>query len=167
MLTALQSYIRQVIDLDELLDMTDTAPLRTAEAQKLQRRLDVQRAEVERASKLLMSLYENLTDGVISREEYGKMKQAYTRREQEAETRMNATQESILAAKEVGGSQRSWVGQFRKHENLTELDRSVVVSLIDEIAVHADKQVEIKYRWQDEFAWQLDVLKRTHGKEAV
>ena len=38
-LTALQGYIKQVIDLDDLLRMTDTAPLRTAEVQKMRGRL--------------------------------------------------------------------------------------------------------------------------------
>ena len=39
-LETLQQYIRDVVDLDDILAMTDTAPLRTAEAQKVQRQLD-------------------------------------------------------------------------------------------------------------------------------
>ena len=50
--------------------MTDTAPLRTAEAQKVQRQLDKKRSEYERLQKLLMSLYESLADGIIDRDEY-------------------------------------------------------------------------------------------------
>ena len=76
-LTALQRYIREVIDMDTLLAMTDTAPLQTAEAQKLQRQIDVKRAELERLNKLLMSLYENLADNIIMRDEYARLKQNY------------------------------------------------------------------------------------------
>lgn len=44
-LETVKQYIRDVIDLDDILSMTDTAPLRTAEAQKVQRQLDKKRSE--------------------------------------------------------------------------------------------------------------------------
>lgn len=47
--------------------------------------------------------------------------------------------------------------EFKRHENLITLDRSAVISLIDKIIIHKDKCVDIVYRWQDEFAWQLDI----------
>ena len=56
-LETLRQYIRDVVDLDDILAMTDTAPRRTAEAQKVQRQLDKKRSEYERLQKLLMSLY--------------------------------------------------------------------------------------------------------------
>ena len=52
-LETVKQYIRDVIDLDDILSMTDTAPLRTAEAQKVQRQLDKKRSEHERLQKLL------------------------------------------------------------------------------------------------------------------
>lgn len=55
--------------MSELLAITDTAPLRTAQAQKVQRQLDKKHEEYEKLQKLLMSLYENLADGIIDREE--------------------------------------------------------------------------------------------------
>lgn len=72
-LETLRQYIRDVVDLDDILAMTDTAPLRTAEAQKVQRQLDKKRSEYERLQKLLMSLYENLADGIIDRDEYARL----------------------------------------------------------------------------------------------
>ena len=56
-LLSVQQYIQAVIDLQDLLEMTDTAPLKTAEAQKVQRQIDRKRSELERYNRLLMSLY--------------------------------------------------------------------------------------------------------------
>ncbi|NCB53236.1 MAG: DUF4368 domain-containing protein, partial [Clostridia bacterium] len=165
-LTALQRYIQEVIDMDTLLAMTDTAQLQTAEAQKLQRQIDVKRTELERLNKLLISLYENLADDIITRDEYARLKQNYSVRAEEAERQMNALQDALTDLREKGGSGKAWIEHFRKYENLTELDRSAVVSLVDRILVHEDKYVEIRYRWQDEFEWQLDILSRA-AKEAV
>ena len=74
-LDSLKQHIREVVDMSELLSMTDTAPLRTARAQKVQRQLEKKHEEYEKLQKLLMSLYENLADGIIDREEYTRLKQ--------------------------------------------------------------------------------------------
>ncbi len=166
-LTALQGYIRQIIDLDDLLDMTDAAPLRTAEAQKLQRQVDMKKSEIARTNRLLMSLYESLADNIITRDEYARMKQSYAARAEELEKQMAALQDSIAGIKEKGTQKNLWIGEFRRHENVTKLERSIVVSLIERILIFADHHVEIVYRWHDEFEWLLDILKRTEMKEAV
>ena len=166
-LETVKQYIRDVVDLDDLLAMTDTAPLRTAEAQKVQRQLDKKRSEHERLQKLLMSLYENLADGIIDREEYARFKQSYTERAAECEKQMDALQESLVQIKEHGGEHREWMAQFRKHLNITELERSIAVALIERILIYKDNRVEVHFRFEDEFAWQMDILRRSQIREVV
>lgn len=166
-LETVKQYIRDVVDLDDLLAMTDTAPLRTAEAQKVQRQLDKKRSEHERLQKLLMSLYENLADGIIDRDEYARFKQSYTERAAECEKQMDALQESLVQIKEHGGEHREWMAQFRKHLNITELERSIAVALIERILIYKDNRVEIHFRFEDEFAWQMDILRRSQIREVV
>lgn len=166
-LETVKQYIRDVVDLDDLLAMTDTAPLRTAEAQKVQRQLDKKRSEHERLQKLLMSLYENLADGIIDREEYARFKQSYTERAAECEKQMDALQVSLVQIKEHGGEHREWMAQFRKHLNITELERSIAVALIDRILIYKDNREEVHFRFEDEFAWQMDILRRSQIREVV
>ena len=63
------------------------------------------------------------------------------------------------------------MGQFRKYQNISELDRTIVVSLIERILIYREHRVEIVYRWCDEFRWFMDLLKQAHGltpgREAV
>ena len=165
-LDSLKQHIREVVDMGELLSMTDTAPLRTAEAQKVQRQLDKKREEYEKLQKLLMSLYENLADGIIDRDEYTRLKQNFTLRADEAEKQMDALQETLVSIREHG-TETGWMEQFKRHQGITALDRAVVVALIDKILIHDGNAIEIIYRWQDEFAWQLDVLRRAQLREAV
>ena len=166
-LETVKQYIRDVIDLDDILSMTDTAPLRTAEAQKVQRQLDKKRSEHERLQKLLMSLYENLADGIIDRDEYAKLKQNYAGRAAECEKQMDALKESIVQIKEQGGEHREWMMRFRKHQNITELERSIAVALIDRILIYKDNRMEVHFRFEDEFAWQMDILRRLQIREVV
>ena len=165
-LDSLRQHIREVVNMSELLNITDTAPLRTAQAQKVQRQLDKKREEYEKLQKLLMSLYENLTDGVIDREEYARLKASFTARADEAEKQMDALRESLNDI-QSHGAENVWMNEFIKRQELASLDRAVVVALIDNILIHSNDMVEIIYRWQDEFAWQLDILRSAGLREVI
>ena len=165
-LDSLKQHISEVVDMSELLEITDTAPLRTAQAQKVQRQLDKKHEEYEKLQKLLMSLYENLTDGIIDREEYTRLKASFTARADEAEKQMDALREQLEDIHNHG-TENVWMNEFIKRQGLTSLDRAVVVALIDKILIHSNDVVEIIYRWQDEFAWQLDILHSARLREVV
>ena len=165
-LDSLKQHISEVVDMSELLAITDTAPLRTAQAQKVQRQLDKKHEEYEKLQKLLMSLYENLADGIIDREEYTRLKASFTARADEAEKQMDALREQLEDIHNHG-TENVWLNEFIKRQGLTSLDRAVVVALIDKILIHSNDVVEIIYRWQDEFAWQLDILRSARLQEVV
>ena len=165
-LDSLRQHIREVVNMSELLNITDTAPLRTAQAQKVQRQLDKKREEYEKLQKLLMSLYENLADGVIDREEYARLKASFKARADEAEKQMDALRESLNDI-QSHGTENVWMNEFIKRQELASLDRAVVVALIDKILIHSNDMVEIIYRWQDEFAWQLDILRSAGLREVI
>ena len=165
-LDSLKQHISEVVDMSELLEITDTAPLRTAQAQKVQRQLDKKHEEYEKLQKLLMSLYENLADGIIDREEYTRLKASFTARADEAEKQMDALREQLEDIHNHG-TENAWMNEFIKRQGLTTLDRAVVVALIDKILIHSNDAVEIIYRWQDEFAWQLDILRSARLREVV
>ena len=165
-LDSLKQHISEVVDMSELLAITDTAPLRTAQAQKVQRQLDKKHEEYEKLQKLLMSLYENLADGIIDREEYTRLKASFTTRADEAEKQMDALREQLEDIHNHG-TENAWMNEFVRRQGLTSLDRAVVVALIDKILIHSNDVVEIIYRWQDEFAWQLDILRSARLQEVV
>lgn len=165
-LDSLKQHISEVVDMSELFAITDTAPLRTAQAQKVQRQLDKKHEEYEKLQKLLMSLYENLADGIIDREEYTRLKASFSARADEAEKQMDALREQLEDIYNHG-TENAWMNEFIKRQGLTTLDRAVVVALIDKILIHSNDVVEIIYRWQDEFAWQLDILRSARLREVV
>ena len=166
-LLSTQQYIQAVIDLQDLLELTDTAPLRTAEAQKVQRQIDMKHGELERYNRLLMSLYESLTDGIINKDEYKRLKQRYAEQSEEAEKQLLTLQEVLADIQEHGSTSLEWMNEFREHQNIASLDRETVVALIERIFIYDDKRVEITFRWHDEYEWQADILKRAQMKEAV
>ena len=157
-LDALKKYIQDVIDLSNLLELTDTAQLQQAGVRKLQGRLEKKQEEIDRWQTLLRSLYESLADGIIDRDEYQDLKKTYSRRRAEAEEQAEAIQAEM--GREIGSlaEGRGWMGQFRKHQNIDALDRTIVVTLIERVLIYRERRVEVVYRWQNEFRWQMDLL---------
>ena len=168
-LEALKKHIRDVIDLADLLELTDTAQLQQAGVRKLQARLDRKREEIDRNQALLGTLYESLADGLIDRDEYQDLKKTYSRRRSEAEAQAEAIQEEM--SRELEQEDRGWMEQFRKHRNISGLERSIIVTLVERVLIFRGHRVEIVYRWHNEFRSQMDLLlqaqKLPSGKEAV
>lgn len=162
-----QQYICAVIDMQDLMELTDTAPLRTAEAQKVQRQIEMKRNEMERYNRLLLSLYESLSDGIIDKKEYMSLKQNYTEKNSEIEKQLLKLQVVLEDIHAHGSASLGWMNDFREHQNITALDRETVVSLIERIIVFEDHRVEIIFRWHDEYEWQSDILRRAQMREAV
>lgn len=165
-----KQQIGNVVGLSELLDLTDTAKLRQASIRKLQERLRKKQEEIDHDQMLLRSLYENLASGVIDRDEYMDLKKTYACRREEAESQAEAIREQI-ADQNARFDNNDWIEQFRKHENLTEMDRTAVVTLIEHILIYREHRVEIVFRWANEFHLQMDMVTQARhllpGEEAV
>ena len=157
-LESVKRQVQNVLGMEKILGLTETAILQQAGVKKHQGRLDKKNEEIGRYQRLLCSLYENLTEGVIDREEYRGLKTNYTALLSEAERQAEAIRTEIGRIMESGVEGKSWIDQFRKYQNLTMLDRAVVVSLIERILIYKDKQVEIVYNWQDEYQWLTGLL---------
>lgn len=171
-LESIKNQIQDVLDLGELLKLTEKAVLQKASVKKQQARLEKKQEEISRYQRLLCSLYESLADGIIDRKEYHKLKENYTEFLAEAEKQAEHIQEEIHHVLEGGGKNQHWMEQFKKYRNITKLDRLAVVSLVERILIYRDKRVEIVYNWQDEFAWLAEILppvqtaSDAHGREA-
>ena len=115
---------------------------------------------------------ENMVRNAVSQKKEGKTEPAKKKltavfRPQNAQQQMDALQETLTQIREHGGEHREWMAQFRKHLNIAELERSIVVALIDRILIYRDNRVEVRFRFADEFAWQTDILRRSQIREVV
>lgn len=169
-LELVKQHIDDVVGLSSMLNLTDVAQLQKANIKKLKDRMAMKREEVERSQALLRSLYESLADGIIDRDEYQDLKKTYTRRREEAEAQIEELQRE-MSTKFDTASSRGWIEQFRKHQGISCLDRTIVVSLVERILIYREHRVEVVFRWHDEYRHQLDLLmqaQRLHPeREAV
>ena len=150
-LQALQNHIASILDIEQIISFIDTLPMQQEEIRKIDTQLLMKQEEIEKYKNLKVSIYEDLKSGVIDAEEYREFKGIYGKKcveAQQAAERLEQDRNTILAGK---GANSIWVEAFKKNQNITELSRKVMVSLIEWIHVYPGNRVEIRFRYQYEY----------------
>ena len=149
-LKMVQGHIREVIGLEEALKMIEDAPGKRAEILKYQKRIDEKREEIAKAETRKENLYDDLKDGIISKEEYMQLKREYDKRIAEAEQAAAACmREQDLIIDNKGGI-GEWAEHFRQHENIGALDRNVVALMVEKVFVYSAERIEVVFNFRDE-----------------
>ena len=146
-LSALQRHIDNILNLQTTLAFIETLPLKQEEVQRIDKQLLKINEEVNRYKKLKFTLHESLVSGIIDESEYKELKAAYSQKSDEAEKsalRLSGEIEKLLVGK---GEKNFWIENFKSYNNITELTRKAVVSLIDEIVVYEGNRIFVKFKY--------------------
>lgn len=145
----IQKHLTAVARLEECV-LRECAAVSAKKHIDIDRQIQQARKARSRSKNFLEGLYQNLAEGVISREEYVSMKAHY--REQCAGfDRQMAELEAERRSLERYGPQNSMFKVCRDYQG-AELSEELVRALIASIDVYDDSRLEIKLIYQDEFA---------------
>ncbi|MCD8013512.1 MAG: recombinase family protein [Lachnospiraceae bacterium] len=106
--------------------------------------------EVNRYQDLKARLYEDMQDGVISRDEFKDMNIRFMKQmkaSQEKATQMKEKRERLLSEK---NQLQPWLEGFREYRSIDHLERKVLTSIVDHITVNGKDNIEIHFRYEDE-----------------
>ena len=156
---AIHDQIEVVLHLDKVLCFIDSLPQRDRKVFSYEAQMTRLEEEIQRYKKLELGLYENFVEGIINKAEYTDFRENYRgliEEKQEALKRLKREQQDAAA---MGSQNRAWVQVFAQYENVQELDRRILLALVDKILIYEDKKVEIVFRYRDEFARAMEVAK--------
>lgn len=114
-----------------------------------------------------LGMYEDLQEGILTREEYSTLKEEIgdkIRGIEESIRKLETGKQEILQGL---NSHQSWLAQFRQYAGVTEITRPLVVSLVEQIRVYQDGQVEVTFRHQDQFIRILEFLRQRGTRSNV
>jgi len=166
-LAVIQAHIALALDMDNALKRVEGLAWENREIAKIDGKISFQEQVIDTNRRLKVSLYEDYHNGVVDRGEYESYKKEFDAKIQEAsETimRLHGERNSVM-----GGltEQQGWLSQFRQYENITELNRMVVVNLIDRIFIHEDRGIEVILMHKDQFEAIAEFLDAQREKEAA
>jgi len=147
----LQKHIRGVLDADTILDDLAKLDIQKSEIEKLDERIQWNEEEIEKCKRLKISLYEDLREEIIDKEEYLYLKEEYQRRINEAESASMHLRDEINQIYNGSGDRKQWVTVFKNHLNVQKINRKISTQLIDRIFIYDEGRIGIRFKFQDKY----------------
>lgn len=147
-----------ILDLERVLEYAGTVPFRDLDVRKLEERREKLLGEAERCRELRMMLYEDMKDGVITKEDYVELHAAYEARGKEAQEAAGKAEREIRAVLEGDEDKYRWISYFKEYRDIGELTRNVVVALISEVRVYDRENIEVVFDFADQYRQALEYV---------
>ena len=154
----LKRHIGCILDLERVLEYAGTVPFRDLDVRKLEERREKLLGEAERCRELRMMLYEDMKDGVITKEDYVELHAAYEARGKEAQEATGKAEREIRAVLEGDEDKYRWISYFKEYRDIGELTRNVVVALISEVRVYDRENIEVVFDFADQYRQALEYV---------
>lgn len=161
--TYLNTYIKELCSIKRLLDCVEKLSLQESNIKRLELRIVQLEDEAQRHEKLKISVYEDLKDNLITKDEYVTLKNEFEARRRDALEAIAQIRSEIDSLAKRNGKHHEWIETFVSKREVETLTRNVVVELIDNICVYEDKRLEITFRYADKYAEALYLLSNMDG----
>lgn len=115
---------------------------------------------------LLSSLYVDLEEDIISKEEYQMFRKNYLEQITKLNENIEHRRKKREAAKERIKNNEKWLIDIKKYKALTKPDRLSIVMLIDKILIGEDKEIEVIFNHQEEVAF-LEAMANSREEKTV
>lgn len=160
LLDAIKRHIEHVARLEELLNTIRDREVNYDDIVANDREILAKYKELDQCKKVEMSLHRDLAAGIISIKEYEQFKNNFAHKSAEIEETIRKLQQEIETVFKEGLFADEWIDTFTKTGNITSLDRSIVLSLVEKITIHEENRIEITFQYQDEYKTLCRIISR-------
>ena len=148
---SLKAYIQNVASLETLLNSIDQSSINQALAKEYTDHISENERRLEHAQNCKSRLYENLVEGMITKEEYASYKVKYTRQAEEIKAAITALKERLTDVLENKSERNRWISHFTQFESMETLDRKALIHMVQSIQVRGKNELDIRFNYMDEY----------------
>ena len=166
-LSAIQSQVALAVDMDQAIQTINANEHVNKETKKLAKLLEKSKEEIEQVESMILDLYPDWKAGVISKEEYMKLKKKFDEQKEKAIQRSEDLKKRIEEAENGQDSSNQFLESFLQYKNITSLTREVMVALIDMIYIYEGNKIKIVFKYQDPFKLAMGYIENNQEYLAV
>lgn len=112
---------------------------------------------------LKTSIYEDMKQGVLTREEFLDAKERYALKISELETELDEKEKDLADFEQCMNGENQWMKAFLAFRDAQELTREMAVNLLERVEVYKDKRIHIKFRFRNEYEYLMtQITERGH-----
>ena len=157
-ITCLNERIKKMCRYGELAKNLDKINVSQEEAVLYDKKIMDLNAELEKCGRLKAALYQDLKEGILDEKQFDRYRQKYTEQEIELGNAIAKQKEIIANIYKNGLLADDLLERFKENAEVKELDRILLVSLVDKILIYDGNVVELVYRYRDEIETLNDIL---------
>ncbi|MFI3238871.1 MAG: recombinase family protein [Lachnospiraceae bacterium] len=148
---AIHDQVELVVNLEKALELIENMPYKDHRVFSFEKQILSLEQDIERYQKLKQRLYEDFTDGIISKDEYFEFRNTYTNLLVEKELAKKKLEKECNEAVAIGTGNKNWVMLFKSYENIDVLNRRVLMALVDKVRIYEKHGIEIVFKYVDEY----------------
>lgn len=109
------------------------------------------KGKLQRVQKLKKSVYEDYKEGLISKEEFLDFREDYLKKEELYQRQAGRLEEHRreYACNDI--YEIPWIKKLLEMKDIENLDRNIVVEMIDKVIVYKNNKIKIRYNFMDKF----------------
>ncbi len=163
-LAAIQSQLSLLESTEALIEEINQAPGIDRESRRISALLQQRQEELEKTRMISDELYLDWKSGDISGEEYRRMKARIGEKMDLLQKNLEKLTREYEETEQGVQRDDPYLAQFLKYRTVTELERGMVVELVDKVLIHENKEVEIVFKYADQFK---QIITSLHGGEKL
>ena len=164
-LETIRRQIEVALDLDRVMQQIDAMTWEKAELKKIDANIEYQNRLIEKNNALRLGIYEDLREGILTKDEFQVLKAEFTSRIDEAQRVIEQLSIDKNSIADGLSKHQSWLSQFREYENISEISRILLVNLVARVNIFENSEIEVVFRHQDQFAGIMAFLQAQENKE--
>ena len=162
-----KNLISQLITMKSFFNTLDTSNLQKIKVKNIKAQMGQKEVSLKRVRNFKKGLYEDFASGKMLEKDYNSYYADYCKDEKEIELQIKIMQSEISDILSNKDEHSLWITRFKQQENISELNRSIVIGLIENIFIHHDSTIEILYRFDNEYNNIMQFLQSSKAKEVV
>ena len=116
----------------------------------LDKQIEEQLHEIDKYNNMKIKLYQDMTEGLITRDEFTDINNNFTLKLDRLKASVNANEKRREEKCSFNISEVSWVKDFLKYMNIQDLERRVAIALLEKVVVYDKQHIEVVFRHREE-----------------
>lgn len=160
-LSAIQNQISLAADMDQSINAIKKNLQKQQQNNHFRQLLNQANAQILQAEKMMLDLYPDWKSGILSKEEYLKLKNKFAKEKADAQKRVSALTRELQPEEPKSSP---FLESFMQYRNITKLTREVLTALVDSIFIHEDHKITIVFKYRDPFLEALEFIKNNRSR---
>ncbi len=157
-LKQIKLQIALAVETDSLLERMKRSDSQSAIYRMKKKETEQAKDELQRYIYLKTSIYEDLKQGILTKDEYLTAKERYTRKISELETELSSKQNELAHFKQCMSGENRWLKTVLDFRDAKELTRDMAVSLLEKVEIYEGKRIHIRFRFRNEYEYFMNQL---------